>query len=271
VGNSGRLGFLIKNNRIRKFDPNSEKSFTVSRTRIQNFLDCPRCFYLQNRIGIKTLKSLPFRLNSATDTLLKKTFDVARDKQEVHKYFKENNINLIPFKHEKMSEWQQNFQGVKYHYEKANLIVQGAVDDILINLKTKELSPIEYKSTQTKDGEQIKYLGKPHHKSWKNQLEIYGYLLEKNGFKISENSYIVFCNADISPEEWEEKLNFDVQVIPYKMDYSWVEPTLDEIKELLIQNRIPDFSDADECDMCRYLLEHEEIKEAETSKKDKKK
>ena len=159
-----------------------------------------------------------------------------------------------------MDEWRENFQGIKYHYKKANLMVQGAVDDILIDLKTKELSPVEFKSTQTKDGESVKYLGKPHHKFWKNQLEVYGYLLEKNGFKISEDSYIVFCNADISEEEWNEKLNFDVQVINYKMDYKWVESTLDKIKELLIQDKIPDYSDPDHCDMCRYLLKHNEIK-----------
>jgi len=246
---------LKKNSRIRRFNPDSENPFTVSRSRIQNFLDCPRCFCLQNKLAIKALKTLPFRLNSATDVLLKKTFDSARRKQEVHRYFKKKNINLVPFKHEKI-----DFKGVKYHYKKANLMVQGAVDDILINLKTKELSPVEFKSTQTKDGDQVKYLGKPHHKFWKNQLEIYGYLLEKNGFKISEDSYIVFCNAEINTEEWNEKLNFDVQVINYKMDYKWVEPTLDKIKELLIQNSLPNFSDTDDCDMCRYLFEHEEIK-----------
>ena len=87
-------------------------------------------------MGIKDLKGLPFRLNSATDTLLKKTFDVARKKQVPHRYFKKNNINLVPFKHEKMDEWRENFQGIKYEYKKANLMVQGAVDDILINLKT---------------------------------------------------------------------------------------------------------------------------------------
>ena len=114
---------------MRRFDPGSEDAFTVSRTRIQNFLDCKRCFYLQNRIGIKALRSLPFRLNSATDTLLKKTFDAARKKQEPHRYFKRDNINLVPFSHEKMDEWRENFQGVKYHYKKANLMVQGAVDD----------------------------------------------------------------------------------------------------------------------------------------------
>ena len=85
-------------------------------------------------------------------------------------------------------------------------------------------------------------------------------MLEKNGFKISEDSYIVFCNADISEEEWNEKLNFDVQVINYKMDYKRVEFTLDKIKELLIQDKIPDYSDPDHCDMCRYMLKHNEIK-----------
>ena len=250
----------INKSRVRRFDPDSDNPFTISRSRIQNFLDCQRCFYLQNRLAIKALKSFPFRLNSATDVLLKKTFDTAREKQIPHRYFKKNNIDLVPFNHEKIDEWRENFQGIKYHYKKANLIVQGAVDDILINLKTKELSPLEFKSTQTKDGEQVKYLGKPHMKFWKNQLEIYGYLLDKNGFKISENSYIVFCNAEINHKEWNEKLNFDVQVINYKMDYTWVESTLDKIKELLIQDNIPNFSDPEDCDMCRYLLEHKEVK-----------
>ena len=211
-------------------------------------------------MGIKDLKGLPFRLNSSTDTILKKTFDVAIKKQVPHRYFKKNNINLVPFKHEKMDEWRENFQGIKYEYKKANLMVQGAVDDILINLKTKVLSPVEFKSTQPKDGEQTKYLGKPHQNFWKTQLEVYGYLLEKNGFKISEDSYIVFCNGDISPKDWKENLQFDVYVINYKMDYSWVEPTLDQIKKLLLEKKIPDFSDPDECDMCRFLQDQKEMR-----------
>ena len=251
---------IKKNNRVRRYDPISEKPFTVSRSRIQGFLDCPRCFYLQNRLAVKALRSFPFRLNSATDTLLKKTFDEARKKQVPHRYFKEKKIDLVPFQHEKIDEWRENFQGVKFHYEKANLMVQGAVDEILINLKTKELSPVEFKSTQTKNGDSVKYLGQPYHKTWKNQLEIYGYLLKKNGFKVSEDSYIVFCNASLEPKEWNEKLIFEVQVINYKIDYTWVEDVLDKIKDLLHRDKIPSFSNPDHCDMCRYLQEHQEIK-----------
>ena len=90
-------------------------------------------------MGVKDLRGFPFRLNDATDTLLKKTFDAARKKQVPHRYFKKEKINLVPFKHDKMDEWRQNFQGIKYHYKKANLMVQGAVDEILINLKTNAL------------------------------------------------------------------------------------------------------------------------------------
>ena len=41
-------------------------------------------------MGVKDLRGFPFRLN-ATDTLLKKTFDAAREKQVPHRYFKREN------------------------------------------------------------------------------------------------------------------------------------------------------------------------------------
>ena len=103
---------IKKNNRVRRYDPISEKPFTVSRSRIQGFLDCPRCFYLQNRLAVKALRSFPFRLNSATDTLLKKTFDEARKKQVPHRYFKEKKIDLVPFQHEKINEWREKKRNI---------------------------------------------------------------------------------------------------------------------------------------------------------------
>ena len=83
-------------------------------------------------------------------------------------------------------------------------------------------------------------------------------VLRKNGFKVSKDSFIVFCNADISLEDWKESLNFDVYVINYKMNYSWVEPTLDKIKKLLLDKKVPDFNDPDNCDMCRFIVDQKE-------------
>ena len=58
------------------------EKFKISRSKFSSFLDCKRCFYIQNRLGIKMPKMFPFKLNSLVDTKVKQSFDVARKKQE---------------------------------------------------------------------------------------------------------------------------------------------------------------------------------------------
>ena len=77
------------------YEPGQSDTFKISRSKFSDYINCKRCFYLQNRIGIKALRSLPFRLNSATDTLLKQSFDLARKKQEPHRYFKKDIPKVI--------------------------------------------------------------------------------------------------------------------------------------------------------------------------------
>ena len=66
------------------YDPKSNKPFRLSRVRIENFLACPKCFYLDRRLGIAQPGGFPFNLNKAVDTLLKKEFDLHRAKQKAH-------------------------------------------------------------------------------------------------------------------------------------------------------------------------------------------
>ncbi len=243
----------------RKYKPGSDKPYTVSRSRVQLFLDCKRCFYIQNRLGVKMPKMLPFKLNSLVDIKVKQSFDFAREKQEPHQYFKDNKYNLVPLKHEMIQTWRENFQGLKYHHKESNLILQGAIDDCVQDLETKECSAVDYKSTQTENGDKVKYLGAPWHQSWKNQLSIYQYLLEKNELKISKNAFIVFCNAQLDDTEWDNKLNFDIQIIPYEVDLEWIEPTLLEIKALLETKHIPAYSEDITCDNCRNIKENNSL------------
>ena len=53
------------------FDPNSEKPFKLSRSKIDLFWECPRCFYFDRRLGVGRPPGFPFALNSAVDHLLK--------------------------------------------------------------------------------------------------------------------------------------------------------------------------------------------------------
>lgn len=45
--------------------------FPLSRTKVELFLDCPRCFYLDRCLGIARPSIPPFNLNSAVDALPK--------------------------------------------------------------------------------------------------------------------------------------------------------------------------------------------------------
>ena len=59
---------------------------------------------------------------------------------------KQYGIDAVPFKHEMMDEWRENFKGVRFLHEPTNLLITGAVDDIWQN-PTGELIVVDYKAT----------------------------------------------------------------------------------------------------------------------------
>src|SRR3989344_3910426 len=102
------------------FDPQSPEPFKLSRSKIENYLKCKRCFYLDRRLGVDQPPGYPFSLNSAVDTLLKKEFDTHRLKQSAHPLFEQYGVDAVPFEHAKMDEWRDTFKGVQYHHEPTN-------------------------------------------------------------------------------------------------------------------------------------------------------
>jgi hypothetical protein len=60
------------------YDPLKTEPYELSRYRIENFVKCPACFYLQQVEGVK-FPSIPgYNINEATDVLLKRDFDEDR-------------------------------------------------------------------------------------------------------------------------------------------------------------------------------------------------
>src|SRR3989338_9425839 len=93
------------------FDPASRVPFKLSRTKLDLFLNCPRCFYLDRRLGIAQPPRYPFSLNSAVDKLLKKEFDIHRAKGTKHPLMKHYGVDAIPLAHEKIDEWRDSLRG----------------------------------------------------------------------------------------------------------------------------------------------------------------
>ena len=79
------------------YDPQRTKSFRLSRSKIDLFLACPRCFYLDRRLGVGRPPGFPYNLNSAVDALLKKEFDFHRAQQTQHPLMGAYGIDAVPF------------------------------------------------------------------------------------------------------------------------------------------------------------------------------
>jgi len=93
------------------FDPQSKTPFKLSRSKIELFINCPRCFYLDRKLGVGQPPGFPFALNSAVDKLLKKEFDFYRMQQKAHPLMEASGIKAVPFKHEKMDYWRDALRG----------------------------------------------------------------------------------------------------------------------------------------------------------------
>ena len=230
------------------YEPDSKEPFKLSRSKIDLFLECPRCFYLDRRLGVGRPPGFPFALNSAVDALLKQEFDVYRVNGAKHPLIEKYGVDARPVPHKDLDKWRHNFTGVQYLHEPTNLLITGAIDDLWQNSKG-EYIVVDYKATAK--AEEITKLDKDWHKGYKRQMEIYQWLLRRNGYKVSDTGYFVYCNGKADRESFDGKLEFDVTLIPYKGDSSWVEKTILDIHKCLNDGKIPEAGS--DCDYCGYI------------------
>ena len=235
---------------IGSYKPEKDDYYKLSRSKVDFFLNCKRCFYLDRRLNVKQPPGFPFNLNSAVDNLLKNEFDYYRDKKESHPYIKKLGLNAIPFQHEEIENWRNNFKGVTYLHEDLKLHLFGAVDDVWVNLDNDELIVVDYKST-SKNSEIT--LNADWQIGYKRQMEFYQYLLRRNGFKVSDTGYFVYCNGIKEKDMFDERLDFDIYLLDYTGNDSWIENTLVELHKTLNQVNTPDYTEC--CEFCRYQKE----------------
>lgn len=231
------------------YNPKLETPFRISRSKIDLFLECPKCFYLDRRLGLGRPGMPGWPLNSAVDQLLKNEFDLLRKNKEVHELMKKYKIDAIPFSHPDLPVWRDDFYkfvGACVLHKETNLEICGIIDDIWIN-KNKELLIVDYKSTST--SKEIS-LEDEYKQGYKKQMEIYQWIFQKMGFKVADTGYFVFANAGKNRPEFDGRLEFELMIISYQGNDDWVEPTILEIKKCLDSDTIPNPSE--NCEYCKY-------------------
>jgi CRISPR/Cas system-associated exonuclease Cas4 (RecB family) len=198
-------------------------------------------------LGVGRPPGFPFTLNSAVDVLLKKEFDILRKKREAHPLMKKYGIDAVPVAHKQLDQWRDNFKGIRYLHQPTNLIITGAIDDLWQN-SLDEYIVVDYKSTSK--NEQITELNKEWQGSYKRQMEVYQWLLRRNGYKVSNTGYFVYCNGKTDLDTFDGKLEFDITLIAYEGRDSWIEGTIKDIHTCLRSDQIP--SPGNNCDFCSY-------------------
>lgn len=236
----------LKGDRSR-YKKGSKELFSISRSKIERFTECPRCFWLECVHGIARPDMPSFTLNNAVDELFKREFDIHRAEGSKHPLMEQYGIDAVPFKDERMDAWRDALKrGVQYEDHKRGLLLRGGIDDAWINAAG-ELHVVDYKATAGKDEVTLDDKWKD---AYKRQAEIYQWLFRQNGFNVSKIAYFVYANGDNDKKAFDGKLEFDITILPYEGDDSWIPETLDELKACLDSETIP--KTGDNCDFCPY-------------------
>ncbi len=233
------------------YTPESAEPSRLSRSKIDLFLNCPRCFYLDRRRGLPRPSSFPLTLNVAVDALLKREFDGYRAKGEPHPLMTHYGLEAIPFRHPEMDAWRDALRrGIEYLHPPTNFRVTGGVDDVWVSPQTNELIIVDYKATSKAEEVSI---DAEWQIGYKRQMEVYQWLFRQNGFLVSDTGYFVYVNGKSDAEAFDARLEFDVKLIPYAGNADWIEGALVGAKRCLDAPEPPEASG--ECEYCGYALE----------------
>ncbi len=220
----------------------------LSRSKIEAYTECPRCFYLDNKLGTARPRGPAFTLNVAVDALFKKEFDIHRANGTTHPLMEKYGVDAVPYQHKDIDIWRENFKGLEVLHKPTGFTVSGAVDDIWQD-PSGQLMVVDYKAT-SKAGTIESLADSSWEEQYKRQMGIYQWLLRQKGFPVSKTGYFVYANATTDKEAFDAQLEFEVTLIAVEGQSDWIDDLLPEIKKCLDSDNIPPIGEF--CEFCPY-------------------
>ena len=222
------------------------KAFKLSPSSLSLMEDCPRCFWLHHNQRIKRPDTIFPSLPSGMDRILKTHFDKFMRKGELPPELKENkeckDIKLFEDE-ETLQVWRNNRKGITWTDKEGNLL-RGAVDNILVNKKNNKLIVLDYKTR----GYPVK---EDTPKYYQKQLDIYNFLLRKNGYNTEDYGFLLFY----IPREVTEtgEVIFDTTLVKMKINIANAENIWKKALKLLNGPCPAMKKDDEECVWCRMI------------------
>lgn len=218
----------------------------ISRSGLNLFLECPRCFWLDLHHKVKRPPGYPYTLSAAVDYMVKREFDVYREKGELPPVLINAGIKDAKlYNGDNFTEWRNNFKGVAYFDEGLNAILYGAVDDV-IEFSDGSLAVVDYKSSGSKE---IKI-----YDDYQRQMDVYNWILKQKGYEMYPEAFFVFYQVQKDENGFNNVLRFKEDVRPVKVNSEWVGGAFEKAVETARQNEVPNSGGIKgHCDHCHYV------------------
>jgi len=214
--------------------------YILSPSTLELMKECPRCFWLHFNKKIKRPEQIFPSLPSGMDRILKKHFDnfmeIDKLPPELERY--EECKKLTLFKNKRLLEiWRNPRKGIRFEDENGN-ILRGAIDNLLKNKE--KIIVLDYKTR----GYELKETT-PNY--YKDQLDIYNFLLRKNGYETEDYSYLLFYY----PEEVNKRGNivFNTKLLKIQVNTKNAEEIWKKALSIL-SGDIPESSE--NCQFCKW-------------------
>jgi 5-methylcytosine-specific restriction endonuclease McrBC regulatory subunit McrC len=176
------------------------------------------------------------------DNILKKHFDCFMERGELPPELKHLNGEVKLFNDKELLKvWRSNFKGIQWTDAKGNLF-RGAVDNLLV--KGDKIIVLDYKTR----GFPLKEDTAVH---YQDQMDIYNFLLRKNGYKTEDYTYLLFYH----PHEVQEDghVCFNTDLVKISINVKNAERIFKEAVGCL-EGEMPEASE--ECGFCKWVKEN---------------
>lgn len=218
----------------------------LSRSKLDLFVQCQRCFHADVALNVGRPGSMPFTLNNAVDQLFKAEFDSYRQAQTPHPLFASVGLDAVPLLHPAIDQWRTNFSGVRWTDAETGWTLFGAIDDAWLNADG-NVHVADYKATSRVDAVSAANL----YPSYRRQAEVYQFLLRQQGLTVSDKAWFVYANGIKTAERFEDCLRFQTILLFHRGDANWVLDTFREAVALATSATVPLASP--DCEWCQFV------------------
>ena len=196
----------------------------LSPSTLNLFLECQKCFWLEQVRGIHRPRGIFPSLPGGMDNLIKKYFDKYRLQGKLPPEIEGKVDGVLMADLDLLNKWRSWRTGLVYKDLESGAILSGALDDLLVNPSKQVYMPFDYKTRG--------YALKEDSSSfYQNQLNCYSLMLEANGMKSAGFGYLCYY----IPKDVAEggQVRFEITVKKMDVDPEAAKKVFENAQELI--------------------------------------